>query len=138
MLGRAISNKLPECIFEHFENHRGDLSQELPKPNMWLLVNHAKKKHFALKLIYFNSGKLQISKRLFTKQRTITKNKSVNGAILIAISRVNIKVILLLLFPKRIVLYHFLLNNNCNNSLMTNSKVNSIQNGRAVFNHFLL
>ena len=31
------------------------------------------KKHFALKLIYFDSGQLQISERAITKQRVITK-----------------------------------------------------------------
>ena len=55
MLGRAILNKLPECIFENFENarvkrghfqvfqtHESDLSQKLPETNMCLLVNHTK------------------------------------------------------------------------------------------------
>ena len=35
MLGRAIWNKIPECLFEKFEMAReGDLSQKLPEPNM--------------------------------------------------------------------------------------------------------
>ena len=47
MFGRAIWDKLPECIFEIFENarvkrgnfkilknHEGDLSLKLPEPNM--------------------------------------------------------------------------------------------------------
>ena len=41
MFGRAIWDKLPECIFENFEiarvNRRirdGDISQKLPKSNM--------------------------------------------------------------------------------------------------------
>ena len=50
MFGRAIWDKMPECIFENFEyfkifkNHKGDLSLKLPEPNMWLLllVNHTK------------------------------------------------------------------------------------------------
>ena len=55
MFGRAISDKLPEGIFENFEitrvkqgqfqifkNYDGDLSQKLPEANMWLLVNHTK------------------------------------------------------------------------------------------------
>ena len=51
MFGRAIWDKMPECIFENFEIARvkrgqfrndGDLSQKLPEPNMWLLVNHTK------------------------------------------------------------------------------------------------
>ena len=49
MFGRAIWDKLPECIFENagvkrnfkiFKNHEGNLSQKSPEPNMWLLVNH--------------------------------------------------------------------------------------------------
>ena len=56
MFGKAIWDKLPECIFENFENarveegnfkivkkHEGDLSQESPKPNMCLLVNDTKR-----------------------------------------------------------------------------------------------
>ena len=55
MLGRAIWDKLSECIFENFEiarvkpgnfkifeNYEGGLSQKSPEPNMWLLVNHTK------------------------------------------------------------------------------------------------
>ena len=43
MFGRAIWNKLPECIFENFEAARvkrgeSDLYQKLPEPNIWLLV----------------------------------------------------------------------------------------------------
>ena len=47
MLGRAIWDKLPECIFknveitrvkreqfQNFKNHEGDLSPELPKTNV--------------------------------------------------------------------------------------------------------
>ena len=43
MFGRAIWDKMPECIFENFEIARvkrgqfrndGDLSQKLPEPNM--------------------------------------------------------------------------------------------------------
>ena len=49
MFGRAIWDKLPECIFENagvkrnfkiFKNLEGNLSQKSPEPNMWLLVNH--------------------------------------------------------------------------------------------------
>ena len=42
MLGTAIWEKLPECNFKIFENHKDDLSQKSPEPNMWLLVNHTK------------------------------------------------------------------------------------------------
>ena len=55
MFGRVNWDKLPECIFENFQipranegnfiifkNLEGDLSQKLPEPNMWLLVNHTK------------------------------------------------------------------------------------------------
>ena len=53
MFERAIWDKLPEYIFKNFEISRvkraqfqtfqkreGDLSQKLPKTNMWLPVNH--------------------------------------------------------------------------------------------------
>ena len=56
MFRRAIWNKLPECIFEYFENapvkrrhfkifknHSSDLSKKSTIPNMWLLVNHTKR-----------------------------------------------------------------------------------------------
>ena len=43
------------------------LSQELPKPSMWLLVNHTKPKHFVLNLLSFGSRQLQISQRAITK-----------------------------------------------------------------------
>ena len=46
MFGRAIClpilDKLREFIFELLEWNEGDLSQKLPEPNMWLLVNHTK------------------------------------------------------------------------------------------------
>ena len=56
MSGKAFWNKFPEGIFENFEttrvlpesdfkifkNHKGDLSQKLPKPKMWLVVHHTK------------------------------------------------------------------------------------------------
>ena len=79
---------MPECIFENFENARmklqqfqnifeGDLSQNWPEPNMWLLINHTKPTNKVLKqsiesiqsieLISFNNGQLQISVRAITK-----------------------------------------------------------------------
>ena len=52
MFGREVWDKLRDCIFENLEiakgnfktlkNREGDLFQKLPKPNMWLLVNHTK------------------------------------------------------------------------------------------------
>ena len=54
MFERMIWDKLLECIFKFFENfeisrvkrgkqifknHEGDLSKQLPEPNMWLLIN---------------------------------------------------------------------------------------------------
>ena len=57
MFGRAIRDKLPECVSENFENfvhffknHEGDLSQKSPQPNMWLLINHTK----PTKTLYWN------------------------------------------------------------------------------------
>ena len=53
MLGRAIWDKLPECIFENFKLHRqnegnfkifknreGYLSPKSPEPNMWSMAHH--------------------------------------------------------------------------------------------------
>ena len=53
VFGRAVRDKLSECIFENFEiarvkrdqfqnfkNHVSDLSHKSPEPNMWLLFNH--------------------------------------------------------------------------------------------------
>ena len=42
MFGRAIWDKSPEGNFKIFKNYDGDLSQEPPEPDMWLLVNHTK------------------------------------------------------------------------------------------------
>ena len=88
MFGRAIWDKLPECIFENagvkrnfkiFKNHEGNLSQKSPEPNMWFTgQSHHTNKHFVLKLKYFNSGQLQISGQL--------QNNSVNGEILITLT----------------------------------------------------
>ena len=79
---RAIWDKLLKCIFENFEiaqvkkcyfknleHHEDDLYQTFPETNMWLLVNHTKRtsKHFALKLISFNNGQLQINGQATTK-----------------------------------------------------------------------
>ena len=49
MFGRTIWDKLPERIFQNLET----------------------KKHFALKLISFNNGQLQISEWAITKQRVV-------------------------------------------------------------------
>ena len=56
MLGRVIWDKFPKGIFEN-------LPRKSPEPNMSLLVNHTKQKHFQSKLISFNNGQLQISNR---------------------------------------------------------------------------
>ena len=73
MVGRAMIN-CPSAFsktlkFEKiFKNHESNISQKLPEPNMWLLVNHTKpKRHFVLKLVYFNSGQLPISEHAVTK-----------------------------------------------------------------------
>ena len=86
MFGRAIWEKLSECIFANskfqnfqnqnfkiFKNYESDLSQKLPELRMWLLVNHTKSTNFVLKLTSFNSGQLQIIEREITKQRAVTK-----------------------------------------------------------------
>ena len=56
MFGKAIWDKLRECVFDNFDiarvkrgqnfkilkNHEGGLFQKSPEPNMWLPVNHTK------------------------------------------------------------------------------------------------
>ena len=75
MFGRAIRDKLPECIFEIFQK-----SQEwfIPKIALTEYVVTGQSlqtnKHFVLKRISFNSRQLQ--------------NNSVDGAMLITINRV--------------------------------------------------
>ena len=51
MFGRAILDKLPECIFENFENFEGGLSHKSLETNMRLMVNYTKK-HFVSKLMF--------------------------------------------------------------------------------------
>ena len=83
MFGRAIWDKLLECIFETFwnfkifKNHEGALSQKLLKPNMWLLVNHTKPTNTVLKLISLDSPQLQNSGQL--------QNNTVSDIMLITI-----------------------------------------------------
>ena len=100
MLGRAIWNKLPQCIFENFENVRVKRREFQIFQNLrgWFIakiarnkhvitnkVNHTKPIKTVLKLISFKSRQLQISEREITKQRAITNN-TVNGAMLISIN----------------------------------------------------
>ena len=81
--GKEIWGKWPECNFKIFKNHEVDLSQIFPEPNMWLLFNHTKSnKHFVLKLMFFNSGQLQISYWLQSQ----LQNNFVNDVMLITIS----------------------------------------------------
>ena len=69
-------------FFKIFKNHEGDLSQKLPEPNIWLMVNHI------LKLISFNSWQLQNKRQL--------QNNYVNGAILITINSAIVMIIYIL------------------------------------------
>ena len=69
MFGKVIWDKLSKCVFENFEiapveweqfqnykNQAGGLSQKLPQPNMWLLVNYTKPTiHFVLIYLIFNN-----------------------------------------------------------------------------------
>ena len=77
--------------------HEGELSQKLPEPSMWWLVNYTNPKN-TLYWISFNSGQLQ--------------NNTVNGAMSITINRVIMTVILIFLFPLIIItisiIYHFI------------------------------
>ena len=51
MIGRAIWDKLPECIFE---NHESDLSQKSPDNNIDnLLILDVKQLNKIMKLYYF-------------------------------------------------------------------------------------
>ena len=72
MFGRAILDKLPDCI----KNHKGGLSPKIAWTNMWLLLNHTK-----LTLWIETSNYKSSSRQL--------KENSVNGsAMLITINRV--------------------------------------------------
>ena len=72
---------MTQGIFKIFKNHKGDLSQISPEPNVVTGQSHQTNKCFILKLISFNSRPLQISERP-------VKNKSVDGAVLITILKV--------------------------------------------------
>ena len=80
-----------------FKYHEGELSQKLPEPSMWWLVNYTNPKNI-LHWISFNSGQLQ--------------NNTVNGAISITINWVIMTVILIFLIPLIIItisiIYHFI------------------------------
>ena len=92
MFGRAIWDKLPECIFENFEikrehfqiskNHEGDLSQISPEANIWLLVNHTKPSN----TLYLNEYLLIAGN--YKSAGGQFKNNSIDGTILITINRV--------------------------------------------------
>ena len=58
MLGRAVWDKLPECIFENFEIPQA-------KRGQFQIFEKSRgyNKHFVLKLVSFNSRQLQISER---------------------------------------------------------------------------
>ena len=101
MFGRAIWDKLPECIYENFEIawvKRGQFQNfqksrewfilKIARWNMWLLVNNTKPtstlywNYYLLTASNFKleSGQLQKSWQL--------QNNTVNGAMLITINRV--------------------------------------------------
>ena len=83
MFGRVIWDKLPECIFENFEivivllvfSKIARVIYLKKHPNQtcdyWLITPN--QITLVLKLIFFNSGQLQIIERVITKQRAITK-----------------------------------------------------------------
>ena len=41
-VGGRFGINCPSTVFKIFKNDEGDLSQKLPKPKMWVLVNHTK------------------------------------------------------------------------------------------------
>ena len=75
LFGRAIWNKLPECIFDNIEITRvkREQFQNFQKSREWFISkivrtkhmitgkSHQINKHFVLKLIFFNSGQLHTS-----------------------------------------------------------------------------
>ena len=73
-LGGRFEINCPSASLKIWKNHKGDLSQKFPEPNIWSLVNHTK--HFTLKLVSLNSGLLQ--------------DNSINGAILITTNCYNL------------------------------------------------
>ena len=90
MLGRAIWNKLPECICENFEialvkrgqfqsfqKSRGRFNPKIARTKHVITGwSHQTNKHFVLKLTAFNSRQLQNSGKL--------QNDTVNGSISIS------------------------------------------------------
>ena len=95
MFGKAILDKMPECIFENFEIFRAKRGQfqNFQKSRGWFIpkivqtmdaqtkhvitdLSHQTNKHFVLKLISFNSGQLQ--------------NNTGNGAMSITINHVTV------------------------------------------------
>ena len=82
---KAIWDKLPEYIFENFEiaqvirglllNQKGDLSQKLPEPNLWLLVNHSQPTNIETKILLKPGNYNSMSGQLW--------NNSANRAMLI-------------------------------------------------------
>ena len=82
---KTIWYKLPEYIFENFKiaqvkqglllNQNGDLSQQLPKPNLWFLFNHGQPTNIQTKILLKSGNCSSISGQVW--------NNSVNRAILI-------------------------------------------------------
>ena len=82
---KTIWDKLPEYIFQNFKipqvkrglllNKKGDLSQKLPEPNLWLLVNHAQPTNIETKILLKPGNCSSMSGQLW--------NNSVSHAILI-------------------------------------------------------
>ena len=68
--------------FKIFQICQGDLSQKLPEPNMWLLVNHTK----PTSTLYLNQYLLTAGN--YKSASGQLQNNTVNGAISITINRV--------------------------------------------------
>ena len=88
MLGRAIWDKLPNCIFEKFEI-AGVKRGWLIYPKTCLkqtCESHQTNKHFVLKLIPYLRGQLQISEQAIQNRRQL-QNNAVNGAMSVSINR---------------------------------------------------
>ena len=87
MFGRTIWDKLPKCNFQIFENAQVKQGQfqNFQESRGWFIPNIARSKHvvifqsqktnkhFVSKLVFFNSGQLQISERAVTKRWTNNK-----------------------------------------------------------------
>ena len=93
--GRALWDRVLECIFENFQKSRGWFISKINKPNMWLLVNHTKlkKKNTLYWNLYILSAGNYKSPSKQLQNSGQLQNNPVNGPMLITINHVIILLI---------------------------------------------